>query len=697
MSVLGGMNLGGSGQAKKIQLVTDLREEYNKLNQVLQKTKELSADIAANLKAGKGTGAFAVAGGGGPGVPQMPGAGSLGGFVQPPNRNQQAASEASSGMSFGGAVARALPYAVAGIGLAATMLPTNQQAIERNFTESRLNFMTNGGARRMISGAMQTGTGIEPEDAARAAMMGLSAGMLPGFGRNDSMSAAATFSNLAPGVGIQGGMSAAIALNQASSVNKLRMIGINVRGADGFMRKPEDIANDVWKQLTSAAGGRKITKDAIALSLQPGNALYSYLNQYFGESPELRMGIINAIMQKASGAELDLQSLKDSGLIPDIAQSEAKRNAAASDVIASTSDYQIQGIMEANTLLTTAAKNFNKHVDDFGYIIKQFSKIETLAGGGNNGLGGLMGGIGGLVLSGITSFLGALFGGGAGKGGAFKKFGLAAILATGATYAANKLFNTDMTDEEPGGGQGGGEGNEAMYTAVKPLSGSPRITSPYGEVRHLVFNGKKSPSYGRPHGGVDYGVATGTPVMAVKDGIVQPTGYDSDGFGNYVKVLHDDGYTSYYGHLSSKGVPEGASIKAGQVIGLSGNSGNSTGPHLHFEVRRGESKVDPLGYLSGAASLDASSASSVYSANSIEGVGVSGTSLFDMKSGTPLFAKSGGAGGSEIGGGSTHTNYGGVVVNINVPKGTAIDEKKLAREVKNILVNEDAIRMAVSR
>jgi hypothetical protein len=697
MSVLGGMNLGGSGQAKKIQLVTDLREEYNKLNQVLQKTKELSADIAANLKAGKGTGAFAVAGGGGPGVPQMPGAGSLGGFVQPPNRNQQAANESSSGMSFGGAVARALPYAVAGIGLAATMLPTNQQAIERNFTEARLNFVSNGGARGMIRNAMQTGTGTSPEDAARAAMMGISAGMIPGFGQNDSLSAAASFSNLAPGVGIQGGMAAAIALNQAPSVNKLRMIGINVRGVDGFMRKPEDIANDVWKQLTNAAGGKKITKDAIALSLQPGNAISSFLNQYFGESPELRMAIANALYVKGSGAELDKESLEASGLIPKIAVSEGERNAASSDVVASASDYQIKGIIEANTLLTTGAKNFNKHVDDFGYIIKQFSKIETLAGGGNNGLGGLMGGIGGLVLNGLTAFLGALFGGGGGKGGKFKRFGLPALFAAGATYGVNKIFNTDMTDEEPDGGQGGGDGNEAMYTAVKPISGSPRITSPYGEVRHLVFNGKKSPSYGKPHGGVDYGVATGTPVMAVKDGIVQPTGYDSDGFGNYVKVLHDDGYTSYYGHLSSKGVPEGSHIKAGQVIGLSGNSGNSTGPHLHFEVRRGESKVDPLGYLSGAASLDASSASSVYAATSAEGLGVSGVSLFDMKSGTPLFAKSGGAGGSEIGGGSTHTNYGGVVVNINVPKGTAIDEKKLAREVKNILVNEDSIRMAVSR
>ena len=473
------------------------------------------------------------------------------------------------------------------------------------------------------------------------------------------------------------------------------MIGINVRGADGFMRKPEDIANDVWKQLTNASGGKKITKDAIALSLQPGNALWSYLNQYFGESPELRMGIINAIMQKASGAELDLQSLKESGLIPDIAQSEAKRNAAASDVIASTSDYQIQGIMEANTLLTTAAKNFNKHVDDFGSIIKQFSKIETLAGGGNNGLGGLMGGIGGLVLSGITSFLGALLGGGGGKGGGFKKFGLAALLTAGVTYGANKLFNTDMTDEKPEDGQGGGEGVE--MGSVNPLSGSPRISSNYGDVRYLTFNGKKGPSYGKPHGGVDYAVSTGTPVLAAKSGVVQSTGYDADGFGNYVKILHNDGYTSYYGHLSSKNKSAGA-VNAGEVIGISGNSGASTGPHLHFEVRNGGTSVDPISYLSNASSLEPGSVGNMYSGNmdSTSGdVGVAGVSLFNMKSGTPLFAKP--QGGGDAGGGSTHTNYGGVVVNINVPKGTAIDEKKLAREVKNILVNEDAIRMAVSR
>jgi hypothetical protein len=411
MSVLGGMNLGGSGQAKKIQLVTDLREEYNKLNQVLQKTKELSADIAANMKAGKGSGAFAVAGGSGPGVPQMPGAGTLNGFVQPPNPNQQAASEAAGGMSFGKFVKGAV-MALAGAGaVAAQALPTNQQAVERSVTEARLNFM-GGSGRRDVQRMMNQGLGISPEDGNRAAMMGLSAGMI---GAN-AQGAAAQFSNLAPGVGLQGGMNAAIGLNQAASVNRLRMVGINVRGADGKMREPNDIANDLWKQLTAAAGGKKITKDAIAFSLQPGHALGSYIDQYFSSTPELRMAIINALMQKAGGAELDKESLRRSGLITDYMASEGGRASEGNAMGAAVVDEQIKGITEANTLLIKASQTFRDHVDKFGNVITQISKAETLLGGGNNAVGSAVGAVGGLLGAGFAAkMFKGLFGSKVGK------------------------------------------------------------------------------------------------------------------------------------------------------------------------------------------------------------------------------------------------------------------------------------------
>ena len=703
--VRSGMNIGGGGQAKKIQLVADLREEYNKLNQVLQKTKELSADIAANMKAGKGSGAFAVAGGSGPGVPQMPGAGTLNGFVQPPNPNQQAASEAAGGMSFGKFVKGAV-MALAGAGaVAGQALPTNQQAVERSVTEARLNFM-GGSGRRDVQRMMNQGLGVSPEDGNRAAMMGLSAGMI---GAN-AQGAAAQFSNLAPGVGLQGGMNAAIGLNQAASVNKLRMVGINVRGADGKMREPTEIANDLWKQLTAAAGGKKITKDAIAFSLQPGHALGSYIDQYFSSTPELRMAIINALMQKAGGAELDKESLRRSGLITDYMASEGGRAAEGNAMGAAVVDKQIEGITEANTLLIKASKTFRDHVDTFGGVIKQISKAETLLGGGNNAISSAVGTVGGLLATGgIIKMFKGLFGSKAGtavKSGFGKKAAIAAAVAA-SIYGIVKLVtgNDDDTEESEDQGDGsrnvygvggdfGATGN-TQGSAVQPLSGSPRVSSPFGQVRHLTFNGKKSPSYGQPHGGVDFAVSTGTPVMAANDGVVVGTPYDADGFGNYVQIQHKDGHSSYYGHLSSKGVSEGQEVNAGQVVGVSGNSGNSTGPHLHFEVRRGGIKVDPLGYLSGAASVSPGEVGSQTSGSPV-GIGIQGANLFEKKAGANLFTPTS-AGDGSSGGGTIYTNYGGVTVNINVPGGTKLDEKALAREIKTILANEDAIRMAVSR
>lgn len=705
MSVLGGMNLGGGGQAKKIQLVTDLREEYNKLNQVLQKTKELSADIAANMKAGKGSGAFAVAGGSGPGVPQMPGAGTLNGFVQPPNTNQQAAAEAASGMSFSKFVKGAFATLVGGGAVAAQALPTNQQAIERSITEARLNFMRGSNSpsgRSAVSTMMNNGLGTSPEDGNRAAMMGLSAGMI---GTN-AQNAAAQFSNLAPGVGLQGGMNAAIGLNQAASVNRLRMVGINVRGADGMMREPTEIANDLWKQMVAAAGGKKITKDAIAFSLQPGHALGSYINQYFSATPELRMAIINALMAKAGGAELDKESLKRAGLITPIMTSEGERNAAANDLGAKVVDEQIKGIVEANTILIKASETFEKHVDRFGNVITQISKGETLLGGGNNAVSTAVGTVGGLLGVGFgAKMFKGLFNSKAGtavKTGLGKRFAIAAALIAAVAGVA-KLITDNNDDNEESEDQGDGSRNVygvggdsgSTGNTVQPLSGSPKISSPFGQVRHLTFNGKKSPSYGQPHGGVDFAVSTGTPVMAANDGVVVGTPYDADGFGNYVQVQHRDGHSSYYGHLASKGVSEGQEVTAGQVVGVSGNSGNSTGPHLHFEVRRGGIKVDPLGYLSGAASASPGEVGSQTSGSPV-GIGIQGANLFEKKAAVNLFTPTS-AGDGSSGGGTIYTNYGGVTVNINVPGGTKLDEKKLAREIKTILANEDAIKMAVSR
>lgn len=95
------------------------------------------------------------------------------------------------------------------------------------------------------------------------------------------------------------------------------------------------------------------------------------------------------------------------------------------------------------------------------------------------------------------------------------------------------------------------------------------------------------------HSGVDIAVNYGTNVYASGAGTVYATGYDEAGYGYYVMVDHGNGYVSLYGHLSKINVSTGQKVSKGQVIALSGNSGRSTGPHLHAELRQNGVRVSP--------------------------------------------------------------------------------------------------------
>ncbi|MBB1242839.1 transglycosylase family protein [Streptomyces durbertensis] len=101
------------------------------------------------------------------------------------------------------------------------------------------------------------------------------------------------------------------------------------------------------------------------------------------------------------------------------------------------------------------------------------------------------------------------------------------------------------------------------------------------------------------HTGVDFSVPTGTPIKSVSNGTIVSAGW-AGAYGNQVVIRHNDGRYSQYAHLSSLSVSAGQSVAAGQQIGLAGSTGNSTGPHLHFEVRTGAgygTDIDPLAYL----------------------------------------------------------------------------------------------------
>lgn len=102
--------------------------------------------------------------------------------------------------------------------------------------------------------------------------------------------------------------------------------------------------------------------------------------------------------------------------------------------------------------------------------------------------------------------------------------------------------------------------------------------------------------WGRMHEGVDLAVGNGTPVVAAAAGTVIVAGW-LGGYGNLVVVDHGNGVSTAYGHNTSVTVGFGQSVAQGQLVAYSGNTGHSTGPHVHFEVRINGSPVDPLGYL----------------------------------------------------------------------------------------------------
>lgn len=99
-------------------------------------------------------------------------------------------------------------------------------------------------------------------------------------------------------------------------------------------------------------------------------------------------------------------------------------------------------------------------------------------------------------------------------------------------------------------------------------------------------------NYHPGHNGLDFGVVVGTPVEATMDGKVTYAGWNNQGYGNLV-IVENGEYKTYYAHLSNIPVSVGDSVTAGSTIGLSGNTGNSTGPHLHYEIRKNNVPIDP--------------------------------------------------------------------------------------------------------
>lgn len=140
----------------------------------------------------------------------------------------------------------------------------------------------------------------------------------------------------------------------------------------------------------------------------------------------------------------------------------------------------------------------------------------------------------------------------------------------------------------------------AEAAPVKSAEATGALPSFRWPARGRVIAAYGAKTNGKSNDGINLSVPEGTPVKAAEDGVVAYAGSELKGYGNLVLIRHSNGYVSAYAHASELMVKRGETIKRGQVIAKSGQSGEVSSPQLHFEIRKGSTPVDPLKFLNGA-------------------------------------------------------------------------------------------------
>lgn len=127
--------------------------------------------------------------------------------------------------------------------------------------------------------------------------------------------------------------------------------------------------------------------------------------------------------------------------------------------------------------------------------------------------------------------------------------------------------------------------------SMAPIQGKAKISSNFGERMHPILKVKKM------HKGMDFRAPIGTDVQVTSDGVVEKVEKKETGYGWHIVIRHDESYQTLYAQLSKIDVEVGQKVKKGDTIGAVGNSGASTGPHLHYEVIKDGEHQDPANYL----------------------------------------------------------------------------------------------------
>ncbi|KJC59451.1 peptidoglycan-binding LysM [Bradyrhizobium sp. LTSPM299] len=167
------------------------------------------------------------------------------------------------------------------------------------------------------------------------------------------------------------------------------------------------------------------------------------------------------------------------------------------------------------------------------------------------------------------------------------------VVATALPQQSARLVQPTASVEQP-------VAAAADTPAVKSGDATGALPTFRWPVRGKVITAYGSKTNGKVNDGINVAVPEGTPVKAAEDGVVAYSGNELKGYGNLVLVRHPNGYVTAYAHTSELLVKRGDTIKRGQVIAKSGQSGEVGSPQLHFEIRKGSSPLDPLQFLNGA-------------------------------------------------------------------------------------------------
>jgi hypothetical protein len=381
--------------AKK-QDLTDLVLLSDKLKTNLKDSSDYAKKLSENLTAASKAG----------GNISNPGGGQ--GSTTAAPKKEDTTLKDGGGSAFAGLGGTALRgmgnFALSLPGIMAQALPSPAEAAAYQLSTARQGFFSRMGFGNM--GALQKsisngGTAISKTDAVGAISALQSQGIynVGTYGKG-----VAGLSNYAPGLGLEGTATASASMNQAKSVNFMNQIGVQVRGADGLARNPNDVANElvdkIWQSTPPLQAGGNEAYMYLQGSLQPGNQLYLILNTYVPDA-NLRQIVITKLFAKAKGLPKNpsKQQLKNAGITTDVVNKTSNYNTAQLGLTQNTQADINAGTATALQHLTTATNKFSEVVGQMHGLLKAYGYTSTMLGGMNGAVGSLVG-----------SFLGSVMG-----------------------------------------------------------------------------------------------------------------------------------------------------------------------------------------------------------------------------------------------------------------------------------------------